>query len=48
MWSALSRIFSKNNNKVQIERNESLKMDRGDDRRPDMDMQDAYDTRQVG
>lgn len=48
MWSALSRIFSKNNSKTQAEVDMESKMDRGEERRPDMDMQDAYDTRQVG
>lgn len=48
MWSALSKLFSKNNKKVrQGEDNQVVEMDRGD-HRPDIDMEDAYDTRQVG
>ncbi|KAK5646802.1 hypothetical protein RI129_005266 [Pyrocoelia pectoralis] len=48
MWSAISKIFSKNIDKSRIgEDKEVNKMDRGDDRRPDMDTVDAYDTRQA-
>lgn len=48
MWSAISKIFSKSTNRSSIEEDrEENKMDRGDDRRSDMDTLDAYDTRQA-
>ncbi|XP_031344044.1 patronin isoform X4 [Photinus pyralis] len=48
MWSAISKIFSKSANRSSIEEDkEENRMDRGDDRRSDMDTLDAYDTRQA-
>lgn len=49
MWSALARIFTKNeadSGGGDWETEES--MDRGEMRRADLEMQDSYDTSQVG
>lgn len=48
MWCAFSKIFTNNcNDPMQSGDFDGAEMDRGDGRRPDMDLQDTYDTRQV-
>lgn len=48
MWGAISKIFTKTNNSAPGADIQTADMDRGENRRPDMDVQDSYDTRQVG
>lgn len=56
MWSAIARIFTKNEADSARESGEeksgggeeAQSMDRGEIRRTDLEMQDSYDTSQVG